>query len=238
MRKTIWLLFCITVMMSITACVNAGVREQAREASANFKDITLTCKVAYSNLRELKKISKDFSNNYDLKSTTVRYKYRDKMRVDGKLGIMNVRMIINGDIKAFIVPPYKQKENIKDKPHKRQTELDLGVFTDSLWSDYIVTSVGADDGMYKIVFVRSNARSKNLACWVDCRTLKLLKMERYESDGSMKAKYVYSNHKEYHGIWVPQRIDVYNEDNKLSATTVYEKISVNSGIPDSEFEIH
>ncbi|HEY3297839.1 MAG TPA: outer membrane lipoprotein-sorting protein [Armatimonadota bacterium] len=232
--------FVIAAVLITGSSAQADVREQVKAATHHFRDICVTCKVAYSNQRELQKIGKDFPKSYELKSSTAQYKYPDKMRVEGKLGLLKVVMLINGDMKLFVIPTvrYRDKENIKGKPHKRQTELDLGIVTESLWSDYIVTQVEDLGAEYKIVFVRSNSKNKNLVCWLDSKTLRMMKLEKFENDGGLKSRYIYSNHKEYQGIWVPGRIDVYNEDGKLAATTVYEKVSVNSGIPDSVFNIN
>jgi hypothetical protein len=82
----------------------ADVRGQVKAATKGLKDITLTAKVVYGNKKELSKIGKDFPKSYDFKTTTVKYKAPDKMKVEGKLGMVGVTIIINGCFKAYRVP--------------------------------------------------------------------------------------------------------------------------------------
>jgi len=246
MRKVIflsvWALFVTWILPS--SAVHADARSDISQATRGFKDVTLTCKVLYADHAELKKIGKDFNKSYEFKSTTVRFKSPDKMKMEGKLGLIKAVVVINGDRKATIIPTihYSKKENIRDEPHKRQTDIDIGIVTESLWRDYIMLDNAEERGpngaVYKLTFVRENARDKKHVCWVDARTLKLLKVEKYEGDGSLKSRYIYSKHSLVDGlIWVPGRIDVYNQHGKLAGTTAYENIRVNTGIPDSVFRI-
>lgn len=234
----------LAVGPGICGAAPADIRAKIREATRSFKDITLTAKVVYANQKELKKIGKDFPKSYEFKTTTIRYKAPDKMKVEGKLGMVKVVIIMNGGRKAYRVPALHigKKEDIRDKPHKRQTDIDIGIVTDRLWHDYVVRATAAEKTpsgeVYRITFVRTNAREKSHVCWVDAKTLKLLKLDKYESDGSLKSRYLYSNHKHIGGIvWVPGRIEVYNQDGKLAGVTAYQNMRVNTGIPDSEFKI-
>jgi hypothetical protein len=232
----------MALFVLMAAPARADIRDNIVRATQNLKDITVVCKVGYADLKELRKIGDDFSRSYEIKRTTVRFKSPDKLRIDGKLGLIKMAMIINGDQKGFHFPIRGwQRENIKDEPHKRQSDLDIGVVSETLWKDYIVLDAdkekGADGPVYRIVFARENARKKKHICWVDTETCKLLKLQRLESDGSVIATYVYSGHKCVDGIWVPTRTDVYNGDGKLGGTTFYENIRVNTGIPDSQFKM-
>ena len=239
MTKLICILITLCVALSASA---ADLRTRIKQATGDFKDITLTCKVLQANQRELKKIGKDFPKSYEFKSTLVRFKSPDKMKMEGKLGLVKVEIVINGDRKLTSIPPihYHKKEDISDKPHKRQNDLDIGMITDSLWRDYIVTNVdtekSGDDPIARITFRRENSREKKLVAWVDDKTLKLLKVEKYESDGRLISRYIYSSHSLINGVaWVPSKIQVYNGEGKLAGTTAYENIKINTGISDKVF---
>ncbi|MHB0999467.1 MAG: DUF4292 domain-containing protein [Armatimonadota bacterium] len=241
--STAILVFLLTVFLVSVASANTELKNKVAKATQGFNDISLTCKVTRANTAELKKISSDFSKRYEFKSSKVYFKSPDKMKMEGKLGMVKMAIIIDGDRKALLIPSlrYSKKENIKNEPHKRQSDFDIGIFTDSLWRDYLVTDVdtvkGSDGTAYKIVFVRDNAKDKKQICWVDADTFKLTKLERYESDGSMKVRFTYSDHKRIGSVWVPENIDIYNADGKLAASTEYENITVNAGIPDSTFKM-
>lgn len=233
---------CVLVLASLPgAAAQADVRSRIREGTCCFKDVSLTSRVTRVDLRELRKIGSDFARGYEIKSTTIRYKSPDKMRADGAIGLLKMSMIISGDRKGFRFPIRGWvKRNIKDAPHQRQTDLDLGIITESLWRDYIVLDAKTEDdsgkATFRITFAWSNSRNKKHVCWVDVGTLKLVKRQRFEKDGSVIATYIYSEHKRVGDIWVPRRIDVYSGGGKLAGTTVCESIRVNTGIPDSEFE--
>ena len=227
-----------------SSAARADIKSAISQATHGFRDVTLTCKVLYADHAELKKIGKDFNKSYEFNTTTVRFKAPDKMKMEGKLGLVRAAVVINGDRKATMIPAirYSKKENISDEPHKRQTDIDIGIATGSLWRDYTVTSTveerGANGPVYKITFVRQNSHEKKHVCWIDAKTLKLLKVEKYESDGSLKSRYIYSKHSLIDGaVWVPGRIDVYNQEGKLAGTTAYENIRINTGISDSVFKI-
>lgn len=233
-------LLCAIAFVSSVSLVAAetDLRSRIREETSGFKDVTLIARVLRADQDELRKIGKDFGKSYDCGSTTIQFKSPDKMKMTGKIGMARISVVINGDWKAthFIIT---KKENIKDAPHKRQTDFDIGIFTDSLWRDYIVldTEKAAGGKEYLVTFVRDNSRGRKIYCWIDADTLKMLKVEKREENGDLKARYIYSGHKRFGGIWVPGRVDVYNRDGKLAGATAYEDIRVNIGIPDAEFKI-
>ena len=238
---------CAAVMALSCISANAAggeLKARAAQAVQGLKDLKLTCKVTYCNMAELKKISGDFSKRYEFKTSTLMFKSPDKMKMEGKLGMVTMKMVINGDRKAFIIPAigYHKKENIKGEPHKRQSDFDIGIFSDTLWSDYIVTDVervkNGDGTEYRIVFRRANTKEKKQVCWVDAESLRLRKLENFESDGSLKTRFVYSDHKKLgNGVWLPMKIDIYNGEGKLAASTEYQDVSINTGISDSEFNL-
>jgi len=245
-KKRLIMVIYFAIVLSIGAWASAvsSVKERISDSTSDFKDVVVHARVTYANAKALSEISKDMPRSYNVKSSTLSFKYPDKMRMEGRVSVIKAVMIINGDMKAIVIPGIHviSKRSIKGQPHMRQTELDLGILTRSLWNDYIVRSAEAEDSangsVYKIVFVRSNALRRNLVVWADEKSLKMLKLEKHDEDGSMKVRYVFSDHHRVNGIWVPGRIDVYNRQGKLGATSMYEDIRVNSGLPDSLFKIN
>jgi len=237
-RYPLWL--AVIAVCIFSAPGRADIETRVSQATSGLRDVSIRCKVTYANRNELKKIGRDLASTYEFKQTLVQYKAPDKFKIEGKLGMIKVRLLINGDEKGIYVPLRGwHKENIRDAPHKRQTDFDMGIVSRSLWRCFVVqgedtvTDLGAP--AYKITFAWSNSRDKKQICWVDTQTLKMLKRQAFESDGSLIATYIYSDHHCLDGIWVPGRVDVYGCDGKLAGTTVLEDIKVNSGIPDSEF---
>ncbi len=234
----------ICMLMVLPAIgVRADLRARIKEATSGFKDATVTCKVLSTNRNELQKIGKDFSKSYEFKNTTVWYKAPDKMKVEGNLGMVKVCMIMSDKYKCISVPSLhlSKREDISDDPHKRQTDFDMGIITESLWLDYIVTDTeiekSGDKEIAKITFIRDNSREKKLVAWVDVDSLKLLKVDKYESNGALKSRLIFSGHVKYGSIWVPGRVDVYSPSGKLAASSGYEGIKVNTGLSDSMFKM-
>lgn len=238
-RQSVFALTVIALFAFALSPAKADVRAVVHAATKGFKDVSMTCRVIRANHDELQRIGKDFEKSYEIKTSRIEYKAPDKMKMEGKLGLVTVTMIINGDQKAFIVPSihYTKRENIKGKPHQRQTELDLGVLTASLWRDYIVSSSVRDGSFYKIVYARSNSPHKKMILWADCKSLCLTRVDKLDDDGKLKSKYIYSGHKKLGGIWVPTKIDIFSSQGKLAAETGYDSIKVNSGIADSTFKL-
>lgn len=219
------------------------IKVKVAQATQGYRDLKLTCIVKHANISELRKISADFSQRYEFKKTTLMYKSPDKLKIEGKLGMVKMKIVINGDQKALVIPSvrYSKKENIKNDPHKRQSDLDAGVFSDSFWNDYIVSKVenekDSDCSMYKITFYRENAKEKKLICWVDVDSLKLYKLESFYTNGEKKVRYSFSRHiKAGNRIWVPMKMDIYNGEGKHAASVEYDDVEINTGITDSEFK--
>lgn len=233
------ILFLFAAFLSASSA-NADIRSRIREGTSDFKDISLDAVVKYSNASELKKISKDLRTTYEFKRMTVHYKAPDKLRLDGKVGIIRISMLISGDEKGYHFPIKGwQKQSIKGKPHERQSDLDIGLITDSIWRNYVVfderTEMISGNPVFRITFAWANHRENKQICWVDADTLGLLKLHRMDAEGRLIASYVYSKHKNVSGISVPTRVEVYNGEGKLAGVTEYENIRVNSGIPESQF---
>ncbi len=233
----------LLIPLLISVAWAADVKSRVSEATRGFRDVTLTANVLYTSLPELRKIDKDISKTYEFQTTTIYYKAPDKMKIEGKLGLVKVALTMNDHYKAISIPSlhYSKKEDITGKPHKRQTDFDIGILSDSLWKDYVVSDVDTvKDGsneIYRITFERANSKKKRSVAYVDTDSLKLLKLESYANDGDLKSRSLYSNHTKVDGIWVPQRVDLYSPSGKLAASTAYENIKVNTGLPDSLFKI-
>ena len=232
----------LMIVAVLATCLAADVRSEIRAATKGFKDITVKARIVKADQKALAKISDDLARSYEAKTTVVKYKAPDKMTVDGKLGMVALRVVQNGYKKSYWVPSLgiRKTEDCRNDPHKLQNDLDIGLVTDELWNDYIVQEVLIEKtqagSAYRITFVRPGSTRRN-ACWVEPKTCKLLKIERYTSEGGLSARFIYSKHKDYGAIWVPGQLDVYNGDGKLAGVTEYMDVKVNSGLPDSVFKL-
>ena len=217
------------------------LRAKIRAATGDFKDFKMDTRIAYSNQKELAVIGKDYGKSYQFKTSQIIFKAPDKVKVTSTAGLVNVSYIITGNTKRIRAGLLKKTEDISNEPHKKQTPLDVGVVTEAIWKQFRVDNVKmegtAANPTYVLTLSLSNSPQKKQYIWVDGKDLRLLKREKHEADGSLKSRYVYSEHKEYKGVvWVPGEQRVYNKNGKLAGTTAYSNIKVNTGVADGVFQ--
>lgn len=243
-KRLIIVVSLIAILLSIAHADSDGIRKCVANATKNYKDLSLSARVVFTDKKVLKGIGKDFPKAFEVEKTNIKFKFPDMNKVDGKLGMVGIAVITNGDTRYFIVPSLgiNKKVDITGRPEQRQSDLDLGVLSDTLWREWVITKTEEIDtrsgSQYVITFCRSNGRDAKSVIYVDAKTLKILKLEKYHPKyGPLQVTYMFSGHTyEADTIWVPKRTDVYDAKGKLAASTVYENIRVNSGISSAEFE--
>jgi hypothetical protein len=221
-----------------------ALRKCVIDATSGYKDLSLSARVVFADKKVLKGIGKDFPKSFEIENTNAQFKFPDKMKASGKLGMIGIAVITNGGWRYYRVPSLKinKKVDISNKPEQRQSDLDLGVLSDTLWREWVIINAEKIDtrsgDQYKVTICRTTMRDAKSVCYIEAKTLKLLRIDKYhENYGALQVSYVFSGHTyEANAIWVPKRADVYNASGKLAASTAYENIRVNSGIPDSAFE--
>lgn len=223
------------------AATEAEVRAKIRSATGAFRDLRMGVEIAYANQKELAVIGKDYGKAYEFKNAELTFKNPDKYKMTARAGIVNVSYIVTGDIKRVKAGLIKKTDDISEEPHKKQSVLDVGVVSDSLWQfysvDYERTEQFAGASCYVLSLYLSNSPQKKQYIWIDTKDLKLLKREKHEADGSLRVRYTYTKHRPYKGmVWVPGEQRVYNQNGKLGGTSVYKNIRVNDGVADSEFK--
>jgi len=210
-----------------------------RKQTAAFKDLRLDVEITQQDQKELATISDDFGKAYEFKRAKLVFRSPDSLKVSAKAGIVNVSYIVSGNTKIVRAGFINKKTDISKSPHKKQIAIDAGILDETFFEHYTVQDCRKEtlDGrsVYKITAVRSNAPDKPDYTWVDAGDLRLLKREKREADGSLKARYVYTKHMLVGGIWVPGEMRVYGRNEKLAGTSVYTNARVNTGVEDKEF---
>jgi len=73
--------------------------------------------------------------------------------------------------------------------------------------------------------------------WVDKATMRILKIEKRNSEGQTEAIFVFPEAKLVDGvIWVPTRAELYSPDGKLAAATEFYNLKANTGLSAKLFE--
>ena len=205
-------------------------------------DLRATVRQQTANQRELEKINKDFANSYRIKQMTARYKEPSKMRLESKLGVVNVLYIINGNYKHVSAGPIKHTDDISNAPGKRQSLMDFGILTPSFMKLINAKFLRYDQEggvrypVFELTWANSDDTSKHIV-WMDSKTRTVVKRQWYNQQGKLMATFYYKNPVEVApGIWVPTRVEVYNAEGKLGGVTTYVDLHVNEGLPDRLFQ--
>ncbi len=227
------------------ACEPITVEQlQARitEATRNFKDIKMTGVVRDKNKKAMSKIEPGLQQAYESKSANISFKAPDKLKIEGKLGMVRAEYIISGTIKTTRAPQisFRERKDYKDDPSKLQDALDIGMITTGLWR-YRRLEIQADPDADKAGEIRVRyyfpKGDMNYTIWLDAKNLWLKRYEKREANGKLRVKVVYSIPMEIKDvIWVPTRVEMFASDGDRAGMMEYTDIKVNAGIDDKVFE--
>lgn len=212
---------------------------------SNLQDASFTAKKINSNQKELQKINKDFAASYRFDFSKVQLKEPFMLRLESQVEDQSIVYILNGVKRRYRIPKagIDVTEDLSVKPGRRQTPLDFGILTPSLFN-----------GLFLAKFIRLDAKTKDVVfdltypeklddstrnrVWIDPEKKIITKREWYSQNGGfLIATFYYENVKNFGGVWVPTQLSVKNAENKLAGTMGYTEISINKGIPASVFSL-
>jgi outer membrane lipoprotein-sorting protein len=229
------------ISRSAMAMTEDELKAKITEATKDLKDISMVGAVTFKNKKALAKIDGNYSRLYDFNCATVTYKEPDKMRMDGKLGMVRFEYIINGATKIIRAPSIRinKKEEYPSDPAKLQDALDMGLITSSMWRSRKIEIVDDPDataaGDVK-VRLRWPKGDMILYAYIDAKDFWLKRFEKRDSQGKLLFKVVYSEPTKAGGvIWVPTKVEVFSADGDKAGTSQYSDIKVNAGVSDSLF---
>jgi outer membrane lipoprotein-sorting protein len=237
----------ISILVMIAAIPAAAItsgelRAKVEAATKCLEDISMTGTVTQSNKDAIAKIDQNYTRLYEFKSAKVMYKLPDKMRMEGKLGMVRFEYIINGCTKIFRASPIRinKRSDYSDDPAKLQSALDIGLITPTLWDNRkveIIDDVEAKDNGEIKLQLKWPKGDMQIFIWIDEKDLWLKKLEKRDGQGNLKVKVVYSNPKNIDGlVWLPTKTEMFAVDGDKAGTTEMSDIKYNSGLPDSLFE--
>lgn len=239
--KSIAYLISAVVLIVPLRATATDIREQVREATKGFRDLSATMVATYANKGELRKMGRDFAQSYEFETAEMVFKNPNKLKMSGKVGLVRVDFIITGEVRIIRVPSLRisKRDSLADDPRKHRTPLDVGVLADGVWREYDVKleSERVVDGRkeYVLSLTRKGTRQPQ-RLWIDAETLRPVQREKYDDSGRLAVRFEYVDAQKIDGIWVPRKIKAYSPSGKLAGVTEYRNIKVNSGVPDSEFQ--
>jgi outer membrane lipoprotein-sorting protein len=210
--------------------------------SEKIKDLTASLRILHeeTNFDELGKIGGAFATSYRIPRYDLSYKWPNKLRAEGKAGPVSAVVVYINDTKAFKALGIKKMQDVKGQPGQKQSLMDVGIFArDWLTTDYQAAFVKRDGAL--IVFKCSQRNSNNRSheiVWVNPKTAITERRLTYNGDNVLQKEIRYKNPKEIApGIYLPTRIEIYNQFGKLGAAQTLEEARVNVGLADSVFEL-
>ncbi len=251
-NNRIWGAVCVSAAGAIACCLAAGVGRAAgtpdadlkariQAATKDLKDLSMTANVVEVDRKAIEKLDSNYARMLELKSAKVTLKLPDKMRVEGKLGMVKFEYIINGTIKISRAPTvrFKRKDDYTGDPAKLQGPFDMGIITDTLWRNRKIQVLDdptvAANGEIKLELRWLKGDMVHYA-WLDAKDLWLKRVEKYDAQGNLKMRTVYSNAKNIGGsFWVPTTVEVFAPDGAKVGKTQMVDIKYNSGVQDTLF---
>lgn len=243
-RTVIYLAIVLLNVIGVRASATTQQELKARVVSAtkDLKDISMIGTVVESNKDIVEKVDASYARLYELKSARISLKAPDKLRIEGKLGMVKFEYIIAGGMKITRAPMlrFKKKEDYSSDPAKLQGPFDMGLVTPSLWENRRVEIL--DDPECKLnseimLKLRWLKGDMYYLAWVDEQNLWLKRIEKRDGEGKLRVRMVYSNPKNIGGvIWMPTTAEMYAPDGAKAGKTEISDIKFNVGMPDSMFE--
>jgi len=211
-----------------------------------FKDASFQIKLIYANQSELGKINRDFGTSYKFKTMDAKLKEPFMLRLTGSVEDTDVLFIQNGIDRLYSIPKLhiKQRENLDDEPGKRQTPLDFGFLTPSMFgsggnelfeSKFVREDRATGNTVFDITYNPKYKYKSYYRVWLDPQKHYITKREWYRRDRQL-ATFYYSNPVQQDGVWLPTHLLVKNVDDKRAGETEYAAMKVNTGLDDSMFK--
>lgn len=209
-------------------------------ATDKIKDLTATLVVVETDRDELRKIGGSFATTYTLKRMSVTYQNPNKARFEAKILGASVLMVYNGNQRMWHIPGKSETKDITGQPGQKQTLMDLGIFAkDYLTTDYEPLYQRTENGLYVYKLAQRNTDNKtHEIVWVNPKNSLIEKRVSYNGDNKLMKELRFTNARQIRpGIWVPQRIEIYNQYGKLGAAQSLEDIKVNLGVDSHQFDV-
>ncbi len=210
----------------------------------SFRDAYFVATIDMAKQSELVKIRKEFGTQYRFKETKVWLKEPHKIRLEAKVDDTLVIYLINGTKKQFKVPRVNmsQVEDVADAPGKRQTFLDFGIMTSTMFSDpfssdFIRVDRQSGELVFDIIFKKRYEYNTRHRVWIDAAKKYTTKREWFAQEGFQLATFFYTDPINLGGVWFPTKCTVKNVEGKVAGITSYKKVAINAGIAESLFEI-
>jgi outer membrane lipoprotein-sorting protein len=213
--------------------------------STGLRDATMVATVVRGDQRELQKINNDFGQSYRFKSTKIQFKEPFKIRLEASAEDTSILYVLNGATQIIRVPRARinTRQDLSNAPGRRQTTMDFGVLTSSLFNNFFTATFVRQDratgaAVFDIRYVPALDDTSRHRVWIDPERKYVMRREWYNQVDRQLATFVYEQPKQFSGVWMPTQMTVRNVENKVAGITRYESIAVNTGLAESLFDVN
>lgn len=207
-------------------------------ATDKIRDLSGVLKVVQADFDELAKIGRDFRTTYRFKEMAIAYKNPNKTRLEARILGASVVMVFNGNTKMVRAPFRKDVRDVTGQPGQKKNLLDLGIFArDYLATDWKAAYERSENGLqvYKLTQRNSDNPSYEIV-WVNARTAITEKRQSFNGEGRRRMELRYLKPVQAApGVFIPTRIEVYNQFGKLGGVQEMRNLKVNAGVSDNQF---
>lgn len=239
MKKVYILFVLIFLSINLFAIDSNSILARIKTYEKDFTSMQADLKPTGSK-NKLSKMEKKLDILADVKDGKVKYKKGNRIKIEGKLQGIKVSAVENNYKIRFNVGPLKGSMDYKDDPGKRYNSLDLCFLSSWLWENNKVTVLSVQDGVAKCKFdpIQGGNEERHDLVWIDTKTLKMLRREKYNTDGILKLIIVYNEWKELiPGYYIATKYHNYNPQKELIGVNTLVNIKVNVPISDDIFKI-
>jgi len=232
---------CLALPVPAGAVTASDILNKVKAAEAGVRDFRADMVIGEANRKTVSGMGEGYGDILRLEKAVVSYKKPDKMRYDGYARGIKVAYIQNGYSKLIIAPMIKQRLDVKNQPGQRQDTLDLGFLSSRLWVDNQVSVVSTGkDGVVKLKFdPRFGDKDKRHdMVWVDPKTLKVVKREKYLGGGELRIRNVYSGFSMLGGkLPIATVSDMFDPKGRSLGVATYKNLKVNAGLSEAVFSL-
>lgn len=234
-------LACALAANAALAISATDIRSRVKAAEAGVCDVRAEMVIASANKGNVSDMGEGYSDILRLQKGVISYKKPNKLRMDGYAQGIKVSFVQNGYKKLVLAAMIRQSEDVKNKPGKRIDTLDFGFLSSQLWVDNNISVVS--NGKNGVVELKLDPKTggqdkRHDNVWVDSKTLKVTKREKYRGSGELRIKYVYTDFEMLGGkLPIATTSTLYGpKGDKLGAVT-YKNVKANTGLADSIFSL-
>jgi Outer membrane lipoprotein-sorting protein len=219
----------------------ADVLNAVRAAHEALRDLSTTVRSREVQERELRRMGSSADMALEVPRLHLFFAAPDCVRMEGKRGIFPVTLIVKGNVKLIRYGPLRKRQDVTGQPDRKQGGLDFGLLTHQVWTDFRITSEGRQPwedhtALVLRLVARSSPQGSYHLVWIDAQTFRVLQIEDRTGEGNLKRRQVFRKPiKTSAGVWLAQRIEIFNSDKKFVGALELTDILVNHGVDEKLF---